>query len=55
MCSFAEVNRPKLDNCTNLQKKHCSREQIFLVGMEFLSNAQQIREMDFTYLPQIWK
>ena len=32
MCSFAELNRSKLDICTNLQKKHCIGEQIFLAG-----------------------
>ena len=55
MCSFAVINRPKLDNWTNLQKKHCIGEQIFLVVMELLSNAHHIREMDFRDLPQIWK
>ena len=55
MCSFAEFNRPKLDNCTNLQKKHCSGEQIFFVGMELLSNTHRIRQMDFGDLPQIRK
>ena len=55
MCPFADFNRQKLDLCTNLQKKHCGGEQIFLVGFEFLNNAHQIREMDFMYLPQIWK
>ena len=55
MCSFAEFNRPKLDICTNLQKKHCIGEQIFLVVMERLNNAQHIREMDFVDFSQIWK
>ena len=55
MCSFAEFNRPKLDICTNLQRKHCSGEQIFLVVMELLSNSHQIRELDFVDFPQIWK
>ena len=55
MCSFAEFNRPKLDICTNLQKKHRIGEQIFLAGMELVSNAHHIRQMDFGDLPQIWK
>ena len=41
--------------CTNLQKKHCCGEQIFLVGMELLNNTHHIRQMDFADLPQIWK
>ena len=55
MCSLAEFNRPKLDICTNLQKKQCIGEQIFLSGMELLRNAHHIRKMDFGALPQIWK
>ena len=55
MCSFAELNRSKLDICTNLQKKHCIGEQTFLVVMELLSNAHHIREMDLRDLPQICK
>ena len=55
MCSFAEYNRPKLDICTNLQKKHCIRGQIFLLGMELLNNAHHIRKMDLGNFPQIWK
>ena len=55
MCSFAELNRSKLDICTNLQKKHCIGEQIFLLVMELLINAHHIREMDFGELPQICK
>ena len=55
MCPFADFNRPKLDVCTNLQKKHCIVEQIFLVLMELLHNARHIREMDLGDLPQIWK
>ena len=55
MCSFAEFNRPKLNLCTNLQKKHCIGEQICLVGMEHQNNAHHIRKMDFWDLPQIWK
>ena len=55
MCSFADFNRPKLDICSNLQKKHCIGEQIFLAGMELLSNAHHILEMDFGKLPQICK
>ena len=55
MCSFAEFNRPKLDICTNLQKKQCIGEQIFLAGMELLRNAHHIRKMDLGELPQIWK
>ena len=55
MYSFAEFNRPKLDNCTNLQKKHRIRKQNFLLVVEILNKAHQIREMDFRHLPQIWK
>ena len=55
MCSCAEFNGPKLDICTNLQKKHCIGEQIFLVGMELLNNAHRIREIDFGDYTQIWK
>ena len=55
MCAFAEFNRSKLDICTSLQKKHCIGEQIFLVVMEFPTNAHHIREMDLRDLPQIWK
>ena len=55
MCSFAEFNRSKLDICTNLQKKHCIGEQIFLARMALLSNVRHMREMDFGELPQICK
>ena len=55
MCPFAEYNLSKVDNCTNLQKKHCSGEQIFLVGMELLNNTHHIRKMDFGELPKIRK
>ena len=55
MWSFAEFNRPKLNICTNLQKKHCIGEQICLVGMEHQHNPHHIRKMDFWDLPQIWK
>ena len=55
MCPFADFNRPKLDIRTNLQKKHCIGEQIFLVVMELLHNAHHIRVMEFGDLPQIWK
>ena len=55
MCPFADFNRPKLDVSTNLQKKHCIGEQIFLVVMELLHNAHHIRKMDLGDLPQIWK
>ena len=51
ICPFADFNRPKLDLCTNLQQKHCTGEQIFLL----LNNAHHIREMDFGDLPQIGK
>ena len=47
MCSFAEFNRPKLDICTNLQKKYCIGEQMFLLVMELPNYAHHIREMDF--------
>ena len=55
MCSFAEYNLSKVDICTNLQKKHCGGEQIFLVGMELLNNTHHTRKMDFEDLPQICK
>ena len=55
MCSIAEFNPPKLDICTNLQKKHCVGEQIFSAGVELLSNALHIRKMDFGELAQTWK
>ena len=55
MCSFAEFNQPILDICTNLQKKHYTGEQIFLVGMELLNNAHHIREMEVGDFSQIWK
>ena len=55
MCSFAEFNRPKLDICTNLQRKHYIGEQIFLAGMELLNNAHHIRQMNLFHLAQIWK
>ena len=43
MCPFVDFNPPKFDNCTNLQEKHNSGEQIILVGMELLSNNHHIR------------
>ena len=55
MYSFAECNLTNVDICTNLQKKHCSEEQIFLVGIELLNNTHHIRKMDFGDLPKIWK
>ena len=55
MCSFADFNRTKLYISSNLQKKHCIGEQIFLVVMELLNNAHHIRQMDFRDLPQIWR
>ena len=55
MCPFAEYNLSKVDNCTNLQKKHCSGEQIFLMGIEILNNTHHIRQMDFVDLHQICK
>ena len=55
MCSFVDFNRPKLDICIKLQKKHRVGKQIILVVMELLNNAHHIREMDFRDLPQIWK
>ena len=54
MCPFADFNRQKIDICTNLQKKHCSGEQIFLVGMELINNTHHIGLMDFGDLHQIW-
>ena len=55
MCPFADFNRPKLDLCSNLQKKHCSVKQKILVLMELLNIAHQIRKMDVGDLPQICK
>ena len=55
MCPFPDFNRPKLDICTNLHKKYCIGEQIFLLVMDLLNYAHHIREMDFRDLPQIWK
>ena len=55
MCSFAEYKLSEVDICANLQKKHCSGEQIFLVGMELLNNTHHIHQMDFGDLPKIWK
>ena len=55
MCSFAEFNRPKLDNCNNLQKKHCSGEQIFLMEIELRYYTHHIRQMYLGDLSQIWK
>ena len=54
-CPFADFKGLKLDLCTNLQRKHCIGEQIFLVVMELLDNSHHICEMDFRDLPQIWK
>ena len=54
MCPFADFNRPKLDVCTNLQKKHCIVEQIFLVLMELLQ-MPTLCVMEFGDLPHIWK
>ena len=53
MCPFIDFNRPKLNLCTNLQKKNRIGEQICLVGMEHQNNAHHIRKMDFWDLPQI--
>ena len=53
MCPIPDFNR--LNICTNLQKKHCIGEQIFLLVMELLNYAHHIRKMDFRDLPQIWK
>ena len=36
MCSFAEFKLSKLAICTNLQKKHCIGEQLFLGEWSFL-------------------
>ena len=55
MCSFAELYRPKLDICTNLQRKHYIGEQNLLVVMELLSNAHRIRMTDFGDYTQIWR
>ena len=55
MCSFAEFNRSKLDICTNLQKKHCIGEQIFLVVMELLNSAHHIREMNLRDMTESWE
>ena len=55
MCSFAEFNRPKLDICTNLQKKHRIGKKIFLLLMDLLNNAHHILQMEFRDMPEIWK
>ena len=55
MCPFADFNGPKLGICTNLQKKHCIGEQIFLMVVELRHDAHHIREMDLGDWPQIWK
>ena len=55
MCSSAEFNRSKLDNCPNLQNTHCSGEEIFLMGMEILNNTHHIRKMGVGDLPRIRK
>ena len=55
MCSFADFNRPKLDACTNLQKKHCIGEHTFLVVAELRHDAHHRREMDMGDLPEIFK
>ena len=55
MCSFVEFNRSKWDICTNLQKKHCTGEQILLMVLELQNSVHHIRKMDFMDLPQIWK
>ena len=54
-CPFADFNPPKLDIGTNLQKKHCSGMQNFVVAMELLNNSHDIRQMVFGDLPQIRK
>ena len=41
------LTESKLDVCTNLQKKHCIEDQMFLLGIELLNNAHHIREMEF--------
>ena len=53
MCTFADFNRPKVDVCTNLRRKHSSGEQNFVEVMELLNNVHNIREMEFVVLPQI--
>ena len=55
MCSFASFNRPKLDICSNLQKKHCSGEQNISVVMELLNNGHRTHHMDLGDFSQIWK
>ena len=47
MCSFVEFNRSKWDICTNLQKKHCTGEQILLMVLELQNRVHHIRQMDF--------
>ena len=39
MCPFVDFNRSKLGNCTNLQKKYCIGEAIFLVRMGLLKST----------------
>ena len=52
---FADFNRPNLGICTNLQKKHCIGEEIFLVVVELRHDAHHIRKMDLRDLHEIWK
>ena len=52
---FADFHRPKLDLCTNFQKKHRGGGQNILVEIELLGNANDISEMDFGVLPYLWK
>ena len=54
-CPFADFNRTKLGICTNLQKKHCIGEEIFLVVVELRHDAHHIRKMDLRDLHEIWK
>ena len=44
---FADFSQPKLDVCTNLQKKHCIGEQTFLVVVELGHDTHHMREMEF--------
>ena len=55
MWPVAEFTIPKLNICTNLQKKYGGGVQNVLVIMELLSNAHNGSEMDFANMSQIWK
>ena len=49
--TFDDFNRPKLDICPNIQKKHSSGEQHVLMVIVLLNNAHNIRAKDFGDMP----